>query len=93
MVRITWDSVKAESNWRKHGVRFGEARTIFYDPLLVCSYDAVHSTGEDRNVAVGLSLDGRLLVVSYTVREDEGRGVDHQRKTCHSGRQKALYGR
>ena len=32
-VRFTWDSKKAASNLRKHGVSFEEAATVFADPL------------------------------------------------------------
>ena len=32
-----WDSTKGEANWRKHGVRFEEAATVFFDPLFVWS--------------------------------------------------------
>jgi hypothetical protein len=32
-LRITWDSVKAAENFKKHRVTFEEARQIFSDPL------------------------------------------------------------
>jgi uncharacterized protein len=70
-LRVVWDPVKAESNWRKHGFRFEEARTIFYDPLLLVAYDGGHSVGEDRFVGVGATLANNVLVVVYTVRDDE----------------------
>ena len=29
-----WDKIKAKKNWRKHGVHFEEAATVFSDPTL-----------------------------------------------------------
>ena len=30
---VTWDPKKAESNYRKHRVRFSDAETVLFDPL------------------------------------------------------------
>jgi uncharacterized DUF497 family protein len=64
-----WDPEKATSNQRKHGVTFAEASTIFGDPLEVTISDPNHAEGEYRFLSLGLSQAGRLLVVSYTERE------------------------
>jgi uncharacterized DUF497 family protein len=66
MTRIEWDPAKAESNVRKHGVRFVEAVTVLSDPLSIHRFDAKHSASEPRFVAVGTSLTDRVLVVIYT---------------------------
>lgn len=73
--RVTWDPAKAASNFRKHGIRFEEARTVFYDPLLRVAHDAEHSAAEERFAAIGASLAGDLLVVIYSVHEDSVRIV------------------
>jgi uncharacterized protein len=67
-----WDDAKAESNERKHGVTFTEAMTIFADLLSVTAYDPRHADDEDRYLTMGLSADGRVLVVSHT---DRGQAV------------------
>jgi uncharacterized DUF497 family protein len=64
-----WDPGKAESNERRHGVSFAEALTIFGDPLELMISDPHHSEGEYRFLSLGRSVEGRLLVVSYTERE------------------------
>jgi uncharacterized DUF497 family protein len=63
-----WDDAKAESNERKQGVSFTEAMTVFADPFSVTAYDPRHADDEDRFLTMGMSLDGRLLVVSHTDR-------------------------
>jgi len=41
-VDFTWDPRKAASNAQKHGVTFGEAATVFADPLALAIQDEVH---------------------------------------------------
>jgi uncharacterized protein len=59
-----WDDEKAAANLEKHGVSFGEAVTVFDDPLYVDFYDPDHSSEEHRYLIMGTSLNGRLLIVS-----------------------------
>jgi len=69
--RIRWDPVKANTNWRKHGVTFFEAESVFRDPLLAAGHDEVHSDAEDRFTSTGISRQGRIITVTYTIRNDE----------------------
>lgn len=61
-----WDSDKAQSNLRKHGVSFEEAKTVFNDPLLLTYPDDFHSATEDRLISIGYSSRQRLLLVVHT---------------------------
>lgn len=61
-----WDPAKAASNFRKHGVRFEDAMSIFSDPRALTIYDEDHSDDEDRWVTVALNSLGNLLVVVHT---------------------------
>ncbi len=69
-MRFEWDPRKAEVNLRKHGVRFGEALTIFDDPMELVIADPAHSDVESRFLSLGRSSEARLLVVAYTERGD-----------------------
>jgi uncharacterized protein len=69
-VRFSWDPAKAEKNAAKHSVTFDEALTVFSDPLTRIFEDEVHSMDELREIAIGYSQRGRLLVVFFTERED-----------------------
>ena len=66
-MRFEWDDEKAISNLEKHGVSFGEATEVFYDPYALEDYDTGHSAGESRFVIIGLS-SRRLLYVVYVER-------------------------
>jgi uncharacterized DUF497 family protein len=68
-----WDEDKAESNWRKHKVKFDEAQTVFLDDLSITVPDAQHSRAEVRFRIVGISNLKRLVVVSFTDRGERMR--------------------
>jgi uncharacterized protein len=65
-LRFARDRAKAASNLRKHGISFAEAETAFGDPLSVSIPDPDHSIDEDRDLLIGESELGRLVVVSFT---------------------------
>ena len=69
-MNLEWDARKARENLRKHGASFEEAKTVFDDPVYVDFYDPDHSYNERRYIIIGQSQQGRLLIVSYTERED-----------------------
>lgn len=60
---FVWAADKAEKNWRKHGIRFEEAATVFYDPLFIV-VDASRND-ESRDAVIGFDADGRLLYVVH----------------------------
>jgi uncharacterized DUF497 family protein len=70
-LHFEWDSAKAESNLRKHGVSFEEAVSVFYDSLAVEFYDDENSEWEDRFLLLGLSTRLRLLMVCHCYRSSE----------------------
>ena len=45
-MRFEWDDQKAVENLSKHGVSFGEATEVFYDPNAIEDYDESHSARE-----------------------------------------------
>jgi hypothetical protein len=86
-VTVEWDPVKARTNRRKHGITFEEAATVFNDPLSSTILDPSYSEIEERFVIIGQSIQGRLLVVVHTDRDDNIRIISarvantHERKT------------
>ncbi len=69
-MRFEWDEAKALTNLRKHGVAFSEAQTVFDDDLARITDDQDHSADEDRELIIGYSVEGRLLVSSFVQRGD-----------------------
>ena len=70
-IRFEWDPYKAESNYRKHGVSFEEAQTVFDDDDARLIHDPEHSLEEDRYILLGISQVLRLLIVCHVYREND----------------------
>jgi uncharacterized DUF497 family protein len=65
MVKFDWDDNKAISNFKKHKISFEEAKTVFDNPLACIFDDEMHSIGEYRQIIIGHSAKGRLLLVCF----------------------------
>ncbi len=76
-----WDEVKAKANFKKHKVSFEEGKTIFNDPLLFTFPDNKHSADEERYVNVGLSANGRILILTHTERQGKIRIISCRKAT------------
>jgi len=72
-VKFEWDPKKAEHNFKKHGVTFEDASTVFGDPLAATVPDPRHSAEENRLVTMGQSTENRLVVVAHTDRSEQVR--------------------
>ena len=70
MEQFEWHRNKEELNQKKHNVSFDEAKTVFEDPLAIYKPDFIHSIDEERSYLIGNSNKNRLLVVSFTEREN-----------------------
>ena len=63
-----WDDGNSRKSAMKHSVSQAESEQVFFnDPLLVVP-DVKHSTEEPRLHALGHTDDGRLLHISFTLR-------------------------
>ncbi len=69
-MKFEWDPEKEKINLNKHGVTFEQASYVFSDPFALNKYDDNHSTGEDRWILLGKSINETLLVVVHTFRND-----------------------
>jgi uncharacterized DUF497 family protein len=88
-VEFEWDSDKAITNEKKHGINFSEATTVFGDPLELTITDPEHSSGEFRFLSIGKSNAGNLLVVSYTERKQNRIRIISARKA--TGQEQKYY--
>ena len=85
-----WDEGNARKSVEKHDVSQGEAEQIFFnDPLLVVD-DVRHSIREPRFHALGRTDAGRLLHVTFTLR-DGGRLIRVISARSMSARERSRY--
>jgi len=80
-VKFEWDDEKALANIEKHGVSFGEATEVFYDPNALENDDAEHSGGESRFIVIGYSTKRLLFVVFVERHQDVIRIVSARKPT------------
>jgi uncharacterized DUF497 family protein len=69
MIKFEWDSAKAITNTKKHGVSFEEAQSVFYDEFAVQFFDEEHSGVEEGFLLLGMSTGARLLLVCHCERD------------------------
>ncbi len=81
------DPRKAEANFRKHGVRFTEAESVFVDDYAVTNTDDESSLHEQRFVSIGMGMKGRVLVVIYCYRGRKIRIISARPAEVHERRQ------
>ena len=81
MLSFEWDTKKAHSNEKKHGITFDEASTVFADPLSLTIHDPLHSKIEDRLIIIGVSHKNRVLIVIHTERGDKIRIISARKAT------------
>ena len=86
-VQFQWDLKKADRNLRVHQVSFDEVATVFGDPLARIHADPDHSEGESREIIVGHSRVGRLLLVCFTERNMGLRLLSARKATNHERKQ------
>jgi len=69
MIKFEWDTTKATSNKKKHGVSFEEAQSVFYDEFALQFFDKDNSGSENRFLMLGFSDRARLLIVCHCERD------------------------
>jgi len=69
-VHFEWDENKNISNFRKHGIWFEEAQTIWADSASEEYFDPEHSDSEERFIRIGHSTGMRILLVVFCERFD-----------------------
>lgn len=86
-MEFEWDRAKAAANARKHKVEFETAARVFLDPFRI-EYDDESDDQEVRTSTIGI-VDGRMLHVTYTMRDDvcrliSARGAEpHEKRRYH----------
>lgn len=79
-MEFEWDEAKNESNRRKHGLSFDEAKLIFGGPLLT-RVDDREAYGEVREVSVGAIGEAVVLAVIHTDRDGRTRLISARHAT------------
>jgi uncharacterized protein len=68
-IRYRRDAEKAARNLDKHGVTFEQAAQVFFDPFV--RYADESENGEQREDAIGVDFDFRVLFVVHILFEEQ----------------------
>lgn len=63
-MEFEWDAAKAQSNLAKHGIPFEVAAGVFLDPARITVADTRFDYGEARDITIGRTPDGILVVIT-----------------------------
>jgi len=70
MIKFEWNTVKAVTNVKKHGVSFEEAKSVFFDDFALQFFDQENSDTEDRFLMLGISNETNILLICHCERDD-----------------------
>ncbi|HET9136597.1 MAG TPA: BrnT family toxin [Candidatus Kapabacteria bacterium] len=70
-----WDEANIGKNWIKHKVSPDEVEQVFFNKPLLLLDDEKHSNKEQRFIAMGKTDAGRLLFISWTLRNNMIRAI------------------
>jgi len=93
MDEFEWDPRTASASRRKHGVDFADATSVFEDEQALTVRDEISAVDEPRFLTLGRDLLGRLLVVTYTRRDEGIRLISARRATGPERRRYREWGR
>jgi uncharacterized DUF497 family protein len=71
IVGFEWDDGNRRKSADKHDVNPTEAENLFFNDPLIIAEDKQHSEDERRFNALGQTAQGRLLHVTFTLRQNE----------------------
>lgn len=86
-MNFIYDVGKDKINIAKHGIDFGTAAMVFFDPFRIETYDTRENYGEDRWATIGMA-NSRVLYVVYTVRDGDVIRLISARKANETERRK-----
>jgi uncharacterized DUF497 family protein len=67
-IEFDWDNGNMLKNVTRHRVTSTEAESVFNDQDKIIGYDNKHSAQEIRFDCIGMSLDNRVLRISFVTR-------------------------
>ena len=79
-MEIEWDSKKAISNLRKHGVNFADAVAVLEDERAITISEDYPD--EKRFITIGMDPFSRILAVAYTLRATRIRIISARKATA-----------
>lgn len=79
VIQFEWDNANTNKSYFKHGIQPKESEEIFIDTELVVIPDDKHTVLEERFIAIGKTLEDKILFVVFTFRNKKIRVISARR--------------
>ena len=80
-----WDEGNGQKNFVRHGITREESEQVFFNPY-VLKPDKIHSSREDRFHLIGKTDAGKILFMSFTIRNNKIRIISAQPRIKKKGK-------
>jgi uncharacterized DUF497 family protein len=67
---VEWDPEKARINFKKHGISFEFASSVFFDPRAVTIFDDEHGEDEERWITMGIAKNGQSILLCHLFKQE-----------------------
>ena len=68
IVGFEWDKGNIDKSYKKHGIRPDETEEVFLDKDVQIEKDIRHQEKEERYIAIGKTIEDKILFVVFTMR-------------------------
>lgn len=65
-----WDKGNLDKSYKKHGIRPSETEQVFLDKDVQIEKEIKHQKKEERYIAIGKTLEEKILFVVFTMRNN-----------------------
>ncbi len=69
IVGFKWDKGNIDKSYKKHGIRPDETEEVFLDKDVQIERDIKHQEKEERYIAIGKTIEDKMLFVVFTMRD------------------------
>ena len=70
IIRFDWNQGNIDKSYKKHGITPNEAEDVFLDINIAIEKDIKHNEVESRYIAIGKTMQEKLLFVVFTFRNN-----------------------
>lgn len=71
VIKFEWDKGNLDKNYRKHGISVKESEELFLNENILFNDDIKHSQKEKRFIAIGKTLEDKILFAVFNFRKDK----------------------
>ena len=82
-----WDKGNIDKNIEKHGITLKETEEFFLDENLLLIEDIDHSQKEKRYIAIGKTVQSKILFAAFTIRKNKIRIISVRKANKKERRQ------